>query len=38
VRPTDPDSVRILTEAHVESLRGGRRRAATRRLPRTNWP
>ena len=36
MRPTDPEAVKILTEAHVESLRGGRRRAATHRVPRTN--
>ncbi len=36
MRPTDPEAVKILAEAHVESLRGGRRRASTRRVPRTN--
>jgi len=36
LRPSDPDAVKIFFEAHVESLRGGRRRATTRRVPRAN--
>ena len=36
MRPWDPQSVKILTEAHLEQLRGGARRPVTRRLPRTN--
>jgi len=36
MRPSDPDAVKILAEAHVETLRGGRRRGPGRRIPRTN--
>jgi hypothetical protein len=34
MRPSDPETIKILTEAHVEALRGGRRRPADRRTPR----
>jgi hypothetical protein len=37
MRPTDPTINKILSDAHVELLRGGsRRRANTRRVPRRN--
>jgi hypothetical protein len=36
MRPSDPTTVKILSDAHVESLRGGARRPATRRVPRRN--
>jgi hypothetical protein len=36
MRPSDPQTVKILTEAHVEALRGGRLRPANRRAPRAN--
>jgi len=36
MRPSDPNAVRILTDAHVEQLRGGRLRPASRRVPRRN--
>jgi hypothetical protein len=36
MRPWDEASVKILTDAHVEILRGGRRRPALRRVPRGN--
>jgi hypothetical protein len=36
MRPNDPNHVKILVDAHVESLRGGRRRSLTRRSPRSN--
>jgi len=35
MRPWDPETVKILTDAHVESLRG-RRRPLGRRRPRPN--
>jgi hypothetical protein len=36
MRPWDPQSVKILTDAHVELLRGGRTRPPLRRSPRRN--
>jgi hypothetical protein len=36
MRPVDANAMKILTEAHVETLRGGARRPASRRLPRRN--
>jgi hypothetical protein len=36
MRPSDPQTTKVLIEAHVESLRGGARRRPFRRLPRTN--
>ncbi len=36
MRPWDPQTVKILTEAHVELLRGGRTRPPARRLHRRN--
>jgi len=36
MRPTDPLTIKILTDAHVEVLRGARRVPARRRTPRTN--
>jgi hypothetical protein len=36
MRPWDPQAVKLLADAHVEILRGGRRRPALRRLPRRN--
>lgn len=36
MRPMDVQSVKILTNAHLELLRGGRIRPAHRRSPRTN--
>jgi hypothetical protein len=36
MRPSDPQAIKILAEAHVEALRGGRRRPPFRRSPRSN--
>jgi hypothetical protein len=36
LRPSDPYAVKMLTDAHVELLRGGAKRPAARRLPRRN--
>jgi hypothetical protein len=36
LRPLDPETLRLLTEAHLEVLRGGRRRPPLRRVPRRN--
>jgi hypothetical protein len=37
MRPSDPVITKILSDAHVELLRGGsRRRVNTRRVPRRN--
>lgn len=36
MRPSDPNITKILIEAHVESLRGGRPRPAARKLARRN--
>ena len=36
LRPWYPELTKILTDAHVEILRGERRRPATRRRPRQN--
>jgi hypothetical protein len=36
MRPWDLESVRILHDAHLEALRGGKRRPAFRRVPRRN--
>jgi hypothetical protein len=36
MRPSDPSTIKILSDAHVESLRGGARRRGTRRVPRRN--
>jgi hypothetical protein len=36
MRPSDPNMTKILTEAHVEVLRGGRPRPAARKLARRN--
>ncbi len=36
MRPPIPELTKILTDAHVEILRGSRPRPATRRTPRTN--
>jgi hypothetical protein len=36
MRPWDQQAVKILTEAHVEVLRGGSVRPSARRLPRRN--
>ena len=36
MRPSDPITTKILSDAHVEVLRGGRRRSTARRLPRGN--
>ena len=36
MRLNDPNTVKILVDAHVESLRGGRRRPRNRRSPRAN--
>ncbi len=36
MRPWDPQAVKILNDAHLEILRGGRRRPVTRRVPRSN--
>jgi hypothetical protein len=36
MRPWDPQAVKILTDAHVELLRGGAVRPTARRLPRRN--
>lgn len=36
MRPWTPEAVKFLTEAHVETLRGGRRRPIERRSPRRN--
>jgi hypothetical protein len=37
MRPSDPVITKILSDAHIESLRGGgRARAALKRVPRRN--
>jgi hypothetical protein len=37
MRPSDPYITKVLSDAHVELLRGGsRRRALTKRVPRRN--
>jgi hypothetical protein len=36
MRPSDAATTKILADAHVELLRGGRLRPAARRLPRRN--
>jgi hypothetical protein len=36
MRPSDPNMTKILAEAHVETLRGGRPRPAVRKLARRN--
>jgi hypothetical protein len=36
MRPSDPILTKMLVDAHVESLRGGRRPPVTRRIPRRN--
>jgi hypothetical protein len=36
MRPWTPELVKIITDAHVEMMRGGRRRPAGRRIPRAN--
>jgi hypothetical protein len=36
MRPWDPQTLKILTDAHVELLRGGPVRPPTRRLARRN--
>jgi len=36
MRPLDVQSTKLLAEAHVEILRGGRRRPAALRVPRKN--
>jgi hypothetical protein len=36
MRPSDPVTVKMLTDAHVEVLRGARRPSARRRAPRSN--
>jgi hypothetical protein len=36
MRPSDPTTIKILNDAHVEILRGARRPAPQRRTPRTN--
>jgi hypothetical protein len=36
MRPSDPNVTKILAEAHVETLRGGRPRPAARKLARRN--
>ena len=37
MRPWDPATLKILTDAHVEALRGGgARRRGARRVPRRN--
>jgi hypothetical protein len=36
MRPSDPETMKIMAEAHLEALRGGRRRPAFRRTPRKN--
>jgi hypothetical protein len=35
-RPSDPQLTKILVDAHLEALRGGRIRPAARRAPRRN--
>jgi len=35
-RPWDPQLTKILVDAHLEALRGGRTRPAEPRLPRLN--
>ncbi len=35
-RPWDPQLTKILVDAHLEALRGGRSRPAWRRAPRKN--
>jgi hypothetical protein len=36
MRPSDPQTTKIMVDAHVEALRGGTRRRPDRRLPRGN--
>ncbi len=36
MRPWDPETAKILADAHLELLRGGRRRPPLRRSPRKN--
>jgi hypothetical protein len=36
MRPSDATTIRILADAHIEQLRGGRLRPAAKRLPRRN--
>jgi hypothetical protein len=36
MRPSDPYATKILAQAHVEMLRGGRPRPAARKLARRN--
>ena len=36
MRPCDPATIKILSDAHVELLRGGARSGAARRVPRRN--
>jgi hypothetical protein len=36
MRPSDPQTTKILAEAHVEVLRGGRPRRPARKLARRN--
>jgi hypothetical protein len=36
LRPLDPQFEKLLIEAHLEVLRGGRRRPPERRVPRRN--
>ena len=36
MRPWTPEAVKFLADAHIETLRGGRRRPIGRRAPRRN--
>jgi hypothetical protein len=36
LRPSDPGFTKLLVDAHLEALRGGRIRPAARRTPRGN--
>jgi hypothetical protein len=36
MRPSDPILTKMLAEAHLETLRGGRQPATARRVPRRN--
>ncbi len=36
MRPWTPEATKFLTDAHVETLRGGTRRPVWRRVPRRN--